>query len=50
MLDLVRTSKNPSGEWSADDYDVFEGQAQVGRITLTSGAGRNAVALGDHCA
>ena len=38
MLDLVRTSKNPSGEWSADDYDVFDGKAQVGRITLTSQA------------
>ena len=38
MLDLVRTPKNPRGEWSADDYDVFEGKVQVGRITLTSHA------------
>ncbi len=38
MLDLVRTSKNPSGEWSADDYDVFDGKAQIGRITLMSQA------------
>jgi hypothetical protein len=36
MLDLVRSTKNPSGEWSADDYDVFDGKEQVGRITLTS--------------
>jgi hypothetical protein len=38
MLDLVRTSKNSSGEWSADDYDVFDGKIQAGRITLTSQA------------
>ena len=38
MLDLVRTPKNPSGEWSADDYDVFDGKVKIGRITLTSQA------------
>jgi len=38
MLDLVRALKNRSGEWSADDYDVFDGKQLVGRITLTSQA------------
>ena len=35
MLDLVRATRNESGEWSADDYDVFDGKQNVGRITLT---------------
>ena len=35
MLNLVRAPKNESGEWSADDYDVFDGKQRVGRITLT---------------
>jgi hypothetical protein len=33
-LTLVRASRNPDGEWSADDYDVFAGKELVGRITL----------------
>jgi hypothetical protein len=37
-LSLVRASKNRDGEWSSDDYDVFEGKRQIGRITLTSEA------------
>ena len=28
----------PSGEWSADDYDVFEGERNVGRIKWTHAA------------
>ena len=34
-LTLVRASRNRDGEWSSDDYDVFEGKQLVGRITLT---------------
>ena len=33
-LTLVRASRNRDGEWSSDDYDVFEGKQLVGRITL----------------
>ncbi|HZP69252.1 MAG TPA: hypothetical protein VFB29_04850 [Pseudolabrys sp.] len=35
-LALVRASRNQDGEWSADDYDVFDGKQLVGRIMLTS--------------
>ena len=35
MLDLVRATRNESGEWSSDDYDVFDGKQHVGRISLT---------------
>jgi hypothetical protein len=35
MLTLIRASKNSDGEWSADDYDVFDGNRPVGRIALT---------------
>ena len=35
-LTLVRASRNRDGEWSSDDYDVFDGKALVGRITLTA--------------
>jgi hypothetical protein len=35
MLTLKRASKSrPSGEWSDDDYDVFEGEQHIGRIML----------------
>lgn len=34
-LTLVRASRNPDGEWSSDDYDVFDGKEHVGRIALT---------------
>lgn len=34
-LTLVRASRNRDGEWSSDDYEVFDGKAMVGRITLT---------------
>ena len=34
-LTLVRASRNRDGEWSSDDYDVFDGKALVGRIRLT---------------
>ena len=37
-LTLVRASRNRDGEWSSDDYDVFEGKQLVGRIALTSQA------------
>ena len=33
-LTLVRASRNRDGEWSSDEYDVFEGKQLVGRITL----------------
>ena len=35
MLTLKRASKSrPSGEWSDDDYDVFDGKQHIGRIML----------------
>lgn len=37
-LTLVRATKIRDGEWSSDDYDVLEGNRQVGRITLTAQA------------
>jgi hypothetical protein len=39
MLALKRASKSrPSGEWSDDDYDVFDGARHVGRIVWTHAA------------
>ena len=39
MLILKRASKSrSSGEWSADDYDVFEGERHLGRILWTHAA------------
>jgi hypothetical protein len=39
MLILKRASKNrPNGQWSDDDYDVFDGERQVGRIMWTHAA------------
>ena len=36
MLTLKRASKSrPSGEWSDDDYDVFNGDRHIGRIMWT---------------
>jgi hypothetical protein len=33
MLTLKRASKSrPSGQWSDDDYDVFDGGQHIGRI------------------
>jgi hypothetical protein len=33
MLTLKRASKScPSGTWSDDDYDVFDGDKHIGRI------------------
>ena len=33
VLTLKRASKSrPSGQWSDDDYDVFEGEQHIGRI------------------
>ena len=35
MLVLKCASKSrPSGEWSDDDYDVFDGDQHIGRIML----------------
>jgi hypothetical protein len=35
MLVLKRASKSrPSGEWSDDDYGVFDGDQHIGRIML----------------
>ncbi len=39
MLTLKRASKSrPSGEWSDDDYDVFDGARCIGRIVWTFAA------------
>jgi hypothetical protein len=39
MLLLKRASKSrPSGQWSDDDYDVFDGDRHVGRILWTYAA------------
>jgi hypothetical protein len=36
MLTLKRASKSrPSGTWSDDDYDVFDGDRHIGRILWT---------------
>jgi len=37
-LTLSRVPKDRDGEWSADDYDVFDGNQHVGRIVLTAQA------------
>jgi hypothetical protein len=42
MLTLNRASKSrPSGQWSEDDYDVFDGEQHVGRIMWTHAANRD---------
>jgi hypothetical protein len=39
MLLLKRASKfRPGGEWSDDDYDVFDGDRHIGRILWTYAA------------
>jgi len=39
MLTLKRTSKSrPSGQWSDDDYDVFDSDRHIGRIMWTHAA------------
>src|ERR1035441_7643721 len=39
MLLLKRASKSrPSGQWSDDDYDVFDGERHIGRILWTYAA------------
>ena len=39
MLLLKRASKSrPDGQWSDDDYDVFDGDRHVGRILWTHAA------------
>ena len=39
MLTLKRASKSrPRGEWSDDDYDVLDGERQIGRIMWTHAA------------
>jgi hypothetical protein len=39
MLLLIRASKSrPSGEWSDDDYGVFDGERHIGRIMWTHAA------------
>jgi hypothetical protein len=39
MLVLKRASKSrPTGEWSDDDYDVFDGESHIGRIMWTHAA------------
>jgi hypothetical protein len=42
MLTLKCASKSrPSGTWSDDDYDVFEGDRHIGRILWTYAANRD---------
>jgi len=42
MLILKRASKSrPSGQWSDDDYDVFDGDQLIGRIMWTYAASRD---------
>jgi hypothetical protein len=39
MPTLKRASKSrPSGQWSDDDYDVFDGEQNIGRILWAHGA------------
>jgi hypothetical protein len=39
MLILTRAPKSrPSGQWSDDDYDVFDGNRHIGRIMWTHAA------------
>ena len=39
MLTLKRASKSrPSGQWSDNDYDVFDGDRRIGRIMWTHAA------------
>ena len=39
MLILKQANKSrPSGEWSADDYDAFDGDRHIGRIMWTHAA------------
>jgi hypothetical protein len=41
MLLLKRASKHrPDGQWSDDDYDVFDGDRHIGRILWTHAASR----------
>jgi hypothetical protein len=37
-LTLSRVPKDRDGDWSADDYDVFDANQHVGRIILTTQA------------
>ena len=38
MLILRRASvSRPSGSWSETDYDVFDGEREVGRVYLVDG-------------
>jgi hypothetical protein len=42
MLTLKRVSKHrPGGPWSDDDYDVFDGDWQIGRILWAYAASRD---------
>jgi hypothetical protein len=39
MLILKQANKSrPSGQWSDDDYDVFDGERHIGRIMWTHAA------------
>jgi hypothetical protein len=41
MLRLIRASKSrPSGTWSDDDYDVFDGGQHIGRVVWSYAAPR----------
>jgi len=50
MLRLIRASKSrPSGTWSDDDYDVFEGEQHIGRIVWSYAAQRERPWVSDRC-
>jgi hypothetical protein len=46
-LTLTRAGKSRDGEWSTDDYDVFEGPRLIGHILLSTTTG-HALVLGNH--
>ena len=51
MLTLKRGSiSRPDGQWSDDDYDMFNGEQRIGRIMLHPQAPAGMPVLDDHCA
>jgi hypothetical protein len=49
LLTLKRASKSrPDGEWSDDDYDVFDGDRLIGRILLVPQAPEGGATVLNH--
>ena len=49
MLTLKRASiSRPDGPWSDDDYDVFDGNQNIGRILDARCTGRSPLVLDDY--